>query len=189
MLSFIARFRFVFFLLVAVLLSPLLVSATWAQQAATQQSDVVDFAESLTARLDQVEATLGREGLEDQNYSKLREDLLAMQGEAIAQKEKVAPLLQDAQLRLDALQPEKTEGDAQAPSESDALVEKRDALQNKVADLDGQMKLISASLVRITQLNNKITLARQERFTTQLLERNGTMLNPLLWGKGLPGLV
>nr|WP_320140927.1 DUF3772 domain-containing protein [uncultured Cohaesibacter sp.] len=74
-------------------------------------------------------------------------------------------------------------------SETEELAKRRNELEAHISELDSQLKLVTATLVRAEQLSNRITVARQKRFTSQLLERSNTILDPTLWVKGLAGLV
>ncbi len=73
-------------------------------------------------------------------------------------------------------------------SETEELAKRRTELETHISELDAQLKLVTSTLVRAEQLSNRITLARQQRFTNQLLERSNSILDPTLWVKGLTGL-
>ena len=73
-------------------------------------------------------------------------------------------------------------------SETEELAKRRNELEAHISELDAQLKLVTSTLVRAEQLSNRITVARQQRFTSQLLERSNSILDPTLWVKGLAGL-
>ncbi|MCV6547719.1 MAG: DUF3772 domain-containing protein [Cohaesibacter sp.] len=73
--------------------------------------------------------------------------------------------------------------------EEKQLQSQREELSKIYGNLQNQLTLIRASIVRADLLANRITLALQERFTSQLFERSGTILNPILWARGLSGLI
>ncbi|WP_114008503.1 DUF3772 domain-containing protein [Cohaesibacter intestini] len=157
--------------------------------ARAQTTEAPNVADSLLVKLDQIEATLNRDGLSEDTFSELRSSLSDIEAKATAQKSQVQPLLQEAKARLEALKPAETKEGEEAATEADSLKTRREELQEQVTQIDAQLKLISSSLVRAEQLNNRITLARQDRFTRQLFERSGTILNPALWLNGLSGSV
>ena len=173
-------------LLVCLIFALSLPTISWAQQ-----NKEATLADALTARLNQIEATLEREGLSDEELNEQRAKLVEIQDEAIAKRDELQPKLQEASARLEALKPAESKGEDAKDSiaeESEALIQRRSELTKQVSDLDAELKLVTASLVRVDQLNNKITLARQLHFTTQLFERSSSLTNPLLWAKGLSGL-
>lgn len=153
-----------------------------AQESGTKTS------ETITTRLDQIEAALGAEGQSDIQLNKFRSELVEIQSEAVTKRDELQPKLQKAKVQLDALQPAEASEEKLPESEHGALIQRREELSRQVAEMDAEFKLISASLVRVAQLNNTITLARQNRFTTQLFERSGSLSSPSLWTKGLSGL-
>ncbi|WP_319412860.1 DUF3772 domain-containing protein [uncultured Cohaesibacter sp.] len=145
--------------------------------------------ESLIARLDQVEATLSRDALSDAAYANLRTELSDIKTQATAQQTQLQPQLQETSARFDALKPAEEKEGTEANSETEELSKRRQELEAQISELDAQLKLISSTLVRAEQLSNRITVARQERFTNQLLARSNSILDPTLWVKGLSGLV
>ncbi|MCV6601129.1 MAG: DUF3772 domain-containing protein, partial [Cohaesibacter sp.] len=78
---------------------------------------------------------------------------------------------------------------AKPSQEEKQLQSQREELSKIYGNLQNQLTLIRASIVRADLLANRITLALQERFTSQLFERSGTILNPILWARGLSGLI
>ena len=147
-----------------------------------------DLSASLTARLDQIEAALTRDSLPNTQYRELRDGLATIMEEANSFMEGLAPRLQEARAQLDTLKPSgEQEGEENGP-EAETLVERRTDLEALVAELDGQTKLINANLLRADQLGDKITISRQEKFTSELFTRSTSLLSPDLWLKGLSGL-
>nr|WP_319486440.1 DUF3772 domain-containing protein [uncultured Cohaesibacter sp.] len=154
-----------------------------------QTGDAKDQTDSLIARLDQIEATLNRETLSDQTYTSLRTDLTQIGAEAKDLQDKLQPQLQETQARANTLKPADQKDGTEANPETEELAKRRQELQTQLSELDAQIKLVSSTIVRTEQLSNRITVARQQRFTSQLLERSNTILDPTLWVKGLAGLV
>ena len=159
-------------------------SHAWAQPGGKPS-----VADTLIVQLDQIEATLNRHNLSEQTFTELRTKLSEIEATATAQKNAVQPTLQEAKARLEALKPSDTKEGEEAAAEDETLKTRRDELQTQVAEIDAQLKLISSSLLRAEQLNSRITLARQDRFTKQLFERSSSILNPALWLNGLSGSV
>jgi small-conductance mechanosensitive channel len=157
--------------------------------ANAQNGNTKDQTDSLIARLDQIEATLNRETLSDQTYTSLRADLTQIGTEAKALQDKLQPQLQETQARANTLKPADQKDGAEANPETEELAKRRQELQAQLSELDAQIKLVSSTIVRTEQLSNRITVARQQRFTSQLLERSNTILDPTLWVKGLAGLI
>ena len=154
-------------------------------QTASQTASLTD---SLTAQMNQIEATLGRDKLPDSTFNALREELAQITAKANKQRELLQPILQETQARRDALKPAEPKEGAETEPEAEILTDRRNELETQIAGLDGQLKLLTASLVRAKQLDNKITLARQKRFTQELFDRSSSLFNPTLWimgGKGL----
>ena len=159
-----------------------ILAQAYAQADAPKQTD------SLIARLDQIEATLARDTLSNEVFGNLRTDLTQIKSEATTLQETLQPQLKETQARFDALKPAETKEGADANAETEELASRRKEMEDKLSELDAQSKLVTSVLVRVEQLSNKITLARQQRFTSQLLERSNTILDPTLWVKGLAGL-
>ena len=155
--------------------------------AIAQQAEKPNVADSLFARLDQIEATLNRDNLSENTFAKLRAALLSIEKDATERKSDMEPALKEAKARFEALKPADAKEGEEAQSETELLAKRRAEMENQIAEIDGQFKLITSSLVRVEQLNNRITIARQERFTQQLFERSSTLLNPSLWLNGLAG--
>nr|WP_319391801.1 DUF3772 domain-containing protein [uncultured Cohaesibacter sp.] len=157
--------------------------------ANAQTGDAKDQTDSMIARLDQIEATLNRKTLSDQTYTSLRADLTQIDTEAKALQDKLQPQLQETQARANTLKPADQKDGTEANPETEELAKRRQELQTQLSELDAQIKLVSSAIVRSEQLSNRITVARQQRFTSQLLERSNTILDPTLWVKGLAGLI
>ncbi len=157
--------------------------------ADAQTGDAKDQTDSMIARLDQIEATLNRKTLSDQTYTSLKADLTQIDTEAKALQDKLQPQLQETQARANTLKPADPKDGTEANPETEELAKRRQELQTQLSELDAQIKLVSSAIVRSEQLSNRITVARQQRFTSQLLERSNTILDPTLWVKGLAGLI
>lgn len=170
------------------ILAFLLISLGSVAPGSTQEKTEANPITSMSVQLDQIEATFSRKNLSDDKLNEMRNELLTIQSQAILQKDAIQPRLKESKARLATLTPEEKTDEATSSEETQALIEHRERLTKQVAELDGQVKLVTASLVRVEQLNNKITIARQDRFTSQLFERSESLLNPLLWVKGLAGL-
>ena len=166
----------------------ILILLTTAFSVAGDEDGKLNVAQSLITKLDRIEASLERENLSEESLDSLRTELIAIEEEAISGKNDMQPQLEEAKARLEALKPAETKEGENASAETEALTSRRDELEQQIAELDGQYKLITSSLVRAGQLNNKITFIRQDRFTKRLFEQNGTILNPSLWVSGIAGI-
>ncbi len=162
---------------------------TMAQSKDQTTEQTANLAESLIARLDQIEATLNRESLSDKAFNDLRAELVIIEQNALTQKNLLQPSLDEAKARIEALKPAQAKEGEEVNPEAEVLISRRAELEEQIAETDAQVKLINSSLLRARQLSNKITVARQDRFTKQLFDRSGTLFNPALWLSGLSGLI
>ncbi|MCT4657042.1 MAG: DUF3772 domain-containing protein [Cohaesibacter sp.] len=181
----------------------MLLTSMWPANAQTANApqDLGKRIGELTSQLDQAEKTLGFEGLTAEGFSNLSKELSAIREEATKHESSLTPLANETKAQIDALTlppneekapPKEGEAPAEtaptATEESEALKAKREKLTRQYTAQQSQLTLIKAILVRTQQLQNRITLALEDRFTRQLFERSGTILNPLLWARGLSGL-
>ncbi len=172
----------------------------------------------LTKRLDKIEKALTLKNISSEGLIDLGDEIVDIKTKASQLESLLAPKAAEAKARLDALspveqkakaepkadskeptktadpaQPQDNDG-AEAASQSEATQEEqqlqtqRDSLNKAYANLQSQLTLIRASIVRADLLQNRITLFLQDRFTSELLERSGTILNPILWARGLSGI-
>ncbi len=184
-------------------------------EASNQQTARIS---DLTKRLDKVEKSLGLKHISAEGLNDLQDEIADIKAKASQLEANLAPQAAEAKARLDALTPveEKAKTDPKADAkepgkpeetlptqesgggapaaqsdttqEEKQLQTQRDDLGKIYANLQSQLTLIRASIVRADLLQNRITLSLQDRFTSELLERSGTILNPILWARGLSGI-
>src|SRR5262245_7170863 len=156
-----------------------LASATlhYAQPAPAQQAPVASL-EPLKLELDQVEATLGREGLGDDELTELRDRIGAAREDIRGRAEAIEPQLADANARLKQL------GDApedDKPKEDPAIAAERERLGKAVGDLDAGLKQVRLLSLRAEQLADRITNRRRALFTQLLFKRTSSALQLSFW--------
>ncbi|MFD1704750.1 DUF3772 domain-containing protein [Methylopila henanensis] len=143
--------------------------------AAPQPIATID---SARAELDQIEATLKREDLSDQELSALRnriEPLSVGVGEAV---ELLGPQLSAADARLAQIGPKPADGE---PAESPDVAKERDAQTAARQKVDEQIKRGRLLQVEASQVGDQITQRRRELLAKRLFERSRSLLDPTLW--------
>ncbi len=151
----------------------------------------------VTTQLNEIEDALKSESLSQKRLQQLRKYLFNARAKANKELKRLAPVLQDAQARFEALNPS-DENDTNAVQTSakggknDAQVKtlsaQRDKISIALSSLHSSVKLLNSLIVRADQLNSHISDAKERHLATQLLERSRTLLNPQLWVEGLRGM-
>ncbi len=151
----------------------------------------------VTKELNEIEKALEAESLSKKTLQQLRKRLMAARAEADKELKRLAPMLQDAQARFDALKPsEEDEVKEKQPSGKNrkgdeqikTLNVQREKISSELSALHSSIKLVNSLLVRADQLNNRISAAKEKHLASQLLERSRGLLSPQLWVEGVKGL-
>ncbi len=128
-------------------------------------------------RISEVEAAVDSD-MTDDALQALRDELQALEAELQAAEAAARPRLQAAREQLEGLGPPPEEG---APPEAPEVAAIRERQAALVAELEGLIKQENLLAVRIDQLQKRISQARLDRFTSQILERGPSPLDPTLW--------
>lgn len=170
--GFAAPFRL--FAVLALVLATL--SAAWTQDEAPPAPGA--RIDQVRAELDQIEATLKRDSLDDATLGALRariEPLSAAVDDAVAQ---LQPQLKAADARLEQIGAPPAEGQ---PAESPDVAKEREAQTGARQKIDEQIKRGRLLQVEATQVGDDITQRRRGLLAQRLFERSRSLLDPTLW--------
>ncbi|GLK76645.1 mechanosensitive ion channel protein MscS [Methylopila jiangsuensis] len=150
--------------------------------AASAQTDVPPAPgariDQVRAELDQIEATLKRDSLDDATLGALRariEPLSAAVDDAVAQ---LQPQLKAADARLEQIGAPPAEGQ---PAESPDVAKEREAQTGARQKIDEQIKRGRLLQVEAAQVGDDITQRRRGLLAQRLFERSRSLLDPTLW--------
>ncbi|MDJ1157413.1 DUF3772 domain-containing protein [Chelatococcus sp. SYSU_G07232] len=134
--------------------------------------------DAVRAELDQIEKSLTRSGLSDDDLSRLRQRL-GPPGETVtAIIATLTPRADAVKARLDQLG---AKPDEKAPPESPDVAREREDRQREYADISETLRLGRALLVQAEQINTTISDLRRGAFTRALFTRSASPLSPDLW--------
>ncbi len=150
----------------------LAISLAQTPQTPTQRLDAV------RAEVDQLEQTLKRPTLSDNELRDLRSRLDPLSAAAASVVEELTPRFNAAKTRLDQLGPKPA---ANAPPESAEIAQERDDQQKALNELDGSIKRARLLAVDVDDVGNRITGRRRDLFTHALFARSFSILSPSLW--------
>jgi potassium-dependent mechanosensitive channel len=134
--------------------------------------------EPLKLELGQIEATLGRESLGDDDLAELRDRVTAVRDEIRSRIEAIEPQLTDTDARRKQL------GDAPeagAPREDPAIAAERERLDKSHGELDAALKQLKLLSLRADQLSDRITNRRRALFTQRMFKRTPSALQLSFW--------
>lgn len=168
------------FRLIAVL--ALLFLPTWsaaAQDASTPPPSPAQVAIDQTrAQLDQIEATLQRDTLDDAALGGLRDRIDPLTAQIDGAVAALTPQLAAADARLAQIGPKPAEGQ---PAESQEVIRERDAQTLARQKIDEQIKRGGLIKVEAQQVGDQITQRRRDLLAQRLFERSRSLLDPSLW--------
>jgi len=130
------------------------------------------------AQLDQIEATLKRDNLDDRTLSDMRDQIEPLSlaiGQAVTA---LAPQLASADARLEQIGPKPADG---APAESPDVVKERDAQTAARQKIDEQIKRGRLLQVEASQVSDEITQRRRSLLAQRLFERSRSLIDPGLY--------
>jgi small-conductance mechanosensitive channel len=160
--------------LCTIVLSTLAVHA----QAPTSRSQI----ETLRLELQQIEATLQREALDDRRLGELRQRLEPVGqaiGEVIARE---LPLSEEIKARIEQLGP--APDAAKGQSESAEVARDRAENTRLFREADETLRLARALALRADQVGQAIADRRRQNFTRQILAQHPSIISPWLWFDG-----
>lgn len=134
--------------------------------------------ESARLQLDQIEQTIGRDGIADAALVESRTSLEPVRDDLRAAAEGFQQRLTDVDARRKQL------GDppaASAPAEDIAITTERVRLDQRHADLDAALKQARLLSLRGDDLADRITDKRRNIFTQRLFSRSSSALDPAFW--------
>lgn len=134
----------------------------------------------IAAAVDVARSSVERVGNSDADLARVRGEVDKLMAELATTKETLRPLLVAARRQVDSLGPiPAKEAAPQAP----AIAAERVRLNAIVASIDGALRTVDLTEVRIRELIQAITEARQSLFTRNLFERSPSPLVPHHWNR------
>lgn len=141
---------------------------------------IVDQVKRLTAAVDVARQSVRRLRDSDADLARVRAELDQMTAELRESAETLRPLLATARQQVESLGPLPAKD---AAPEAPTVAAERKRLNEVVANLDGTLKTIDLTEVRVRTLAERITVLRQSLFTRNLFERTESPLLPYHWGR------
>lgn len=139
---------------------------------------VVDQVKRLTGAVDVARQSVRRLKNSDADLARLRTELDQMTTDLRESAETLRPLLATARQQVESLGPLPAKD---AAPEAPAVAAERQRLGEIVANIDGSLKTIDLTEVRVRTLAERITVLRQSLFTRNLFERTQSPLLPYHW--------
>jgi potassium-dependent mechanosensitive channel len=134
--------------------------------------------EPLKLELDQIEATLGREGLGDDTLGELRDRAGAARDQLRERIEALEPQLNEVDTRRKQLGAPPA---PPAPPEDPALAAERERLMKSHTELDTALRQARLLATRADQLADRITERRRTNFTQRLFRRTPSAFQLSFW--------
>ena len=162
-----------------------LVATAMAQSAAPPPAARASI-ESGRLELNQIDAALQRETLDDRRLADLRQRLEAV-GDAISELiQREAPRLDEIKARIEQLgaAPDASKGQ----TESEEVARDRTELQRLLKEADETLRLAKAQAVRVDQVGQAIADRRRANFAREILAQHASIFSPWLWFDMLKGL-
>jgi small-conductance mechanosensitive channel len=156
--------------------------APQSQAAQNASQDGVSNFDQQKLSLDQLESTLQRDSLTDENLRGARGSLEPMRGELREAVEVLERRLADVDTRLKQLGEAPA---ATAPPEEAGLAAERIRLNQRRAVLDGHVKQAKLLILRCEDLIERITDRRRALFTRELFGRSSSALDPSFWAQAV----
>ncbi|MCB1508227.1 MAG: mechanosensitive ion channel family protein [Hyphomicrobiaceae bacterium] len=141
---------------------------------------------TLSSELDQLEATLAREGVTEAELQGIRASAEAIRSTVVARIAEVRPRFEAAEALLADLQP------AEGVTETEEARVERERQETVVAELEGQLRPLRALRTRAEQVIQQVSERRRTAFADQMLQKSRSPLNPDLWievGLAVPALL
>lgn len=138
--------------------------------------------DSVRLELSQIETTLSRTDLSDDELQRQRIRLQPPLDQLRLIIDQQAPLVEQAKLKLDQLG---AKPDDKAPPESAEIARERELRTKAYADADETLKIARASLLQAEQLQSTIGDKRREIFATTLFAAGPSVLSPDVWGNAV----
>jgi small-conductance mechanosensitive channel len=139
---------------------------------------IVDQIKRLTAAVDAARQSIRRLRDSDSDLARLRSELDQMATELRESAATLRPLLATARQQVESLGPAPAKD---AAPEAPNVAAERERLNEIVANIDGTLKTIDLTEVRVRTLAERTTVLRQTLFARNLFERTETPLLPYHW--------
>jgi small-conductance mechanosensitive channel len=152
-----------------------------ALPVSAQASDQAErFLESAKAEIEQVEQTLIRVDLTDEDITGIRARVEEIKAETLVFIEELSPDLQDLRNRLEQL------GEApETGEEPETLALERADLTTRLGHLEGIVRQLEVSALTAGQISGRAANIQRTRFLQRVFEPSHSILNPALWVDGL----
>ena len=141
---------------------------------------IVDQVKRLTAAVDVARQSIRRLKDSDADLARVRNELDQITSELREGATTLRPLLATARQQLESLGPVPAKD---AAPEAPTVAAERKRLNEVVANIDGTLKTIDLTEVRVRSLSERITVLRQSLFTRNLFERTESPLLPYHWNR------
>jgi potassium-dependent mechanosensitive channel len=159
-----------------VLTAALLGTLAWA--AAQPATTPLAALEPLRLEIEQIAATLNRDGLGDEGLGELRDRVTTARDEIRGQIDALEPQLNDVDGRLKQLGPAPQPG---APPEDASLAAERERLNKSRTELDTVLRQARLAFTNADKLADRITERRRSQFTQRLFKRSTSALQLAFW--------
>ena len=126
--------------------------------------------------LNQMTATLQREGLTNRDLNQLQDNLEDLRLRTLETQQSVSPAVDALNARIEQLAPAKDD-----TVESEEVKENRIALENERAQLEGLVKQIGVATLRAEELLAAVNNRKRTLFARRLFERERSVADPTLW--------
>lgn len=137
--------------------------------------------EAWKLNLDQAEATLGRDGLRDEDLARLRTELLPIGNAVRGLVEEIEPELRAIQERLDELVKSSEGSEENDAATLPQLKKDREDTEAKRGAIDAELRQAKALDKQAFQAIAAVNDRRRNLFTQAILERSRSIIQPGLW--------
>ena len=164
---------------VAALVGLMMIAGGALAQAPAPVPDSRGLIETFRLDLQQIEATLQRETLDDRRLGELRQRLEPLSvglGELIQREQ---PLADEVKARLEQLGP--APDPTKAPSESIEVARDRAELSRLWKEADETLRRARALALRFDQVGQTIGDRRRQNFSREILAQHPSLVSPWLW--------
>ena len=157
-------------------------AAPAAQPVKAKVDEVQALLDSRKSEIEQIAAGVAREGQSDRRLAEMRARLDAIRAEVSAIEQAEAPKAAAIEARLKQLGPAPTAKEGEEPPvEAEAVKAERDDQQKQLAEAQGRVKQAQFLALRGDEIVKTIAERRRDRFTSTMVERSRSVLDPSLW--------
>ncbi len=134
--------------------------------------------DEIKTSLDEAETAIGREDASAESLVEIREKLNETAAKLREQLGEIEPRAAEIEERLKQLGPPPPKD---GPAESEQIAEEREQLTTSSTELDGALKQGRLLLLRVEQLNERISGKRHALYARELFAQTQSILDPFFW--------